>query len=64
MRELLAALDGDTPDRASALLATLAPLLPAGVADMLGEHIDNFDFRAAEALVRQAVAQLGMALEE
>ena len=64
MRELLAALDGDTPDRASALLATLAPLLPAGVADTLGEHIDNFDFRAAEALVRQAVAQLGMALEE
>jgi signal transduction histidine kinase/CheY-like chemotaxis protein/HPt (histidine-containing phosphotransfer) domain-containing protein len=50
--ELLAALDTDTPDLANRLLDRLAPSAGAAAASRIRNAIDNFDFRAAEALVR------------
>ncbi len=63
LRELLVALDSDTPDHAFSLLTALAPVFPAETGEALRHCLDNFDFRAAEVLVHQLAAQLGMALE-
>ncbi|WP_343732895.1 response regulator [Duganella sp.] len=56
LRELLACLDQDNPDAATALLAALAPKLPAGALDAVRVCLDGFDFRGAEAEVRALIA--------
>ncbi|MRV73096.1 response regulator [Duganella sp. FT92W] len=64
LRELLLALDTDSPDRASAVLNRLAPLISSSATAQIRGRIDDFDFRAAEALALGLVTELGLELEE
>ncbi|MGE5471244.1 MAG: response regulator [Bacteroidota bacterium] len=63
LRELLAALDRDSPRHAEPLLAELAAYLPAEMLAGIREHIDAFDFRGGEARVRDLAAGLGITWE-
>ena len=62
LRELLRALDRDTPDQAEPVLAALAAVLPNPQWCALRAHVDGFDFRAAEAEVAVVAAALGIDL--
>jgi signal transduction histidine kinase/CheY-like chemotaxis protein len=64
LRELIAALDADARARASARLDALAPRIGPASAGALRARIDDFDFRAAEALARELMAQLDVATRE
>jgi CheY-like chemotaxis protein len=63
LRELLAALDRDSPRHAEPILMALAAHLPAAPLQAIGERIDAFDFRGAEARTRAEAARLGISLE-
>jgi signal transduction histidine kinase/CheY-like chemotaxis protein/HPt (histidine-containing phosphotransfer) domain-containing protein len=56
--ELLVALDGDNPDLAAPLLRQLDGLVPKARLARLRGHVDDFDFRAAEAEARALVVEL------
>ncbi len=62
--ELLYALDTDAPDRANRILAALAHSLPSGVLGPVQDCVDNFDFRAAEAKVKDLARELAIELKE
>ncbi|GAB2867179.1 hypothetical protein GCM10027277_40200 [Pseudoduganella ginsengisoli] len=64
LRELLLALDTDAPDRANGILTQLAPMISPASAAQLRGHIDDFDFRAAEAAALGLMTELGLELEE
>ncbi len=61
---LLRALDTDSPDHANELLGQLAPSLHAGALVPVQGCVDNFDFRAAETMVRQLASELAIDLKE
>jgi PAS domain S-box-containing protein len=63
LRELLAALDRDSPRHAEPALVALAAHLPADKLVALRECVDAFDFRAAEVQVRTLAAESGISLE-
>ncbi len=64
LRTLLGALDTDAPDQANNILAQLAPSLPGGALVPIQACVDNFDFRAAETMVRQLARELAIELME
>jgi HPt (histidine-containing phosphotransfer) domain-containing protein len=64
LRELLLALDTDSPDRASEVLKQLVPLVSSGATAQLQRHIDDFDFRGAEAVALGLMTELGLEMEE
>lgn len=53
LNALLKALDGDNPDGAEPLVAVLATLIPDEQASRITRLLEEFDFRGAEALVRE-----------
>jgi len=63
LRELLAALDRDSPRHAEPILKSLATHLPTDILRTIHERIDVFDFRGAEARTRAAAERLGISLE-
>jgi signal transduction histidine kinase/DNA-binding response OmpR family regulator len=64
LANLLSALDTDAPDRANKILAQLAQSLPSGALAPIQDCLDNFDFRAAEAMVRQLSHDFAIELKE
>ncbi len=56
--ELMRALDTDNPDSANRILDILIPMLPADALAKVSRCVDDFDFRAAEALVRSLLEDL------
>ena len=64
LRELLRALDTDSPDAAEPLLVSLAPALPGRALTAIRTRLEDFDFRGAERLVHQVAAEFGITMEE
>ncbi|MBI3283445.1 MAG: response regulator [Burkholderiales bacterium] len=64
LKELLLALDADTPDPANKILDALAPALPSDTLTPLHACIDDFDFRGAETLARRLADSLTIAMKE
>jgi signal transduction histidine kinase/DNA-binding response OmpR family regulator len=64
LRALLLALDTDAPDRASEVLHQLAPRISGSVAAQLQSRIDDFDFRGAEAIALDLIAELGLEVKQ
>ncbi|MFT5535352.1 MAG: signal transduction histidine kinase/CheY-like chemotaxis protein [Burkholderiaceae bacterium] len=61
---LLVALDSDNPAPVEPLLAALATRLPRAALEPVRECVHGFDFRGAEAGVRQLAQQLTLELED
>lgn len=61
---LMRALDTDDPDGIEPVLEALSALIPADGASVLRGHVADFDFRAAEAAVRDLAARMGVVLED
>ena len=55
LQELLLALDSDAPDNANRLVAIMKPMITPEALLQLQTHIDSFDFRSAEAVVRALI---------
>jgi hypothetical protein len=64
LRDLLLALDGDSPGPVEPVLAALAPQLPQQQFDRLVECVRGFDFRGAETCALALAKQHGISLHQ